>query len=134
MLSPAEDGDWKIDADASGKDFIRFRFTPAAGKTGTFRFPEIRIDGNADALKAVGSQGFTTLETREGSAMYLAVAEPAEDSFHAATAAQSCIPCDDGVDNAPHFYTDEEAIDRMYILMEEFALRYKDREIVGEPI
>ncbi|MBQ6678992.1 MAG: cellulase family glycosylhydrolase [Lachnospiraceae bacterium] len=51
--------------------------------------------------------------------------------IHAATAAQSCIPCDDGVDNAPHFYTDEEAIDRMYILMEEFARRYKDREIVG---
>ncbi len=51
--------------------------------------------------------------------------------LHAATAAQSCLPCDDGVDNAPHFFTDEDAMERMYILMEEFARRYKDREIVG---
>ncbi len=51
--------------------------------------------------------------------------------LHAATAAQSCLPCDDGVDNAPHFFTDDEAMDRMYILMEEFAKRYRDRWIIG---
>ena len=51
--------------------------------------------------------------------------------IHAATAAQSCIPCDDGVDNAPHFYIDEEAIDRMYVLMDEFASRYQNRWIIG---
>lgn len=51
--------------------------------------------------------------------------------LHAATAAQSCLPCDDGVDNAPHFFIDEEAMERMYLLMEEFARRYKDRWIVG---
>ena len=76
VLSPAEGDDWKIDTDASGKDFIRFVFTPKAGRTGTFLFPEIRLDGSAAALKAVGSQGFTTLEANAGSAMYLAVAEP----------------------------------------------------------
>lgn len=51
--------------------------------------------------------------------------------LHAATAAQSCLPCDDGVDNAPHFFTDEEAMERMYVLMEEFARRYSERWIVG---
>ena len=76
VLSPAEGDDWKIDTDASGKDFIRFVFTPKAGRTGTFLFPEIRLDGSAASLKAVGSQGFTTLEENIGSAMYLAVAEP----------------------------------------------------------
>lgn len=76
VLSPAESGDWKIDADASRGDFIRFWFTPAAGRTGTFRFPEIRLDGDGTALKAVGSQGFTTLADTFGSAMYLAAAEP----------------------------------------------------------
>lgn len=51
--------------------------------------------------------------------------------IHAATSGQSCLPCDDGVDNAPHFFIDEESMDRMYILMEEFAKRYKDSWIVG---
>ena len=51
--------------------------------------------------------------------------------LHAATAGQSCLPCDDGVDNAPHFFIDEEAIDRMLILMEEFARRYESRWIIG---
>ena len=51
--------------------------------------------------------------------------------LHAATAGQSCLPCDDGVDNAPHLFIDDEAMERMYILMEEFARRYKDRWIVG---
>ena len=75
VISPVEDGNWKIDADASGKDFIRFVFTPKAGEAGTFQFPEIRLDGSAASLKAVGSQGLTTLDKNIGSAMYLAVAE-----------------------------------------------------------
>lgn len=50
---------------------------------------------------------------------------------HAATAGQSCIPCDDGMDNAPHFYIDEDAMERMHLLMEEFAKRYGDRWILG---
>ena len=51
--------------------------------------------------------------------------------LHAATAGQSGIPCDDGMDNCQHFYDDEESMERMYILMEEFMRRYKDRWIVG---
>lgn len=51
--------------------------------------------------------------------------------LHAATAGQSCLPCDDGVDNAPHLFIDEDAMERMHLLMEEFARRYKDRWIVG---
>ncbi len=50
---------------------------------------------------------------------------------HAASAGQSCIPCDDGVDNCPHFYTDEDGMERLHLLMEEFARRYRDRTIVG---
>ena len=50
VLSPATNEDWKIEADASGSDFIRFRFAPAPGKTGTFRFPEIRLDVDGTAL------------------------------------------------------------------------------------
>ena len=76
VLSPAEGDDWKIDTDASGKDFIRFVFTPKAGRIGTFRFPEIRLDGDASSMKAVGSQGFTIPRDNVGSAMYLAVADP----------------------------------------------------------
>ena len=76
VLSPAESADWRIEWDCGGTDFIRFTFTPKAGMSGTFRFPEIRLDGDAAAMKAVGSQGFTTLEENTGSAMYLAVAEP----------------------------------------------------------
>ena len=76
VLSPAASADWKIEADASGDAFIRFRFTPVAAKTGTFRFPEIRLDGDGTALKAVGSQGFTSLDENTGSAMYLAAADP----------------------------------------------------------
>ena len=51
--------------------------------------------------------------------------------IHAATAAQSCLPCDDGQDNCPHFFEDEESMARMHILMEEFMRRYKDRWIIG---
>ena len=51
--------------------------------------------------------------------------------FHAATAGQSGIPCDDGVDNGQHLYDDEESMERMFLLMEEFMRRYKDRWIIG---
>lgn len=51
--------------------------------------------------------------------------------IHAATAGQSGIPCDDGMDNCQHFYEDEESMERMHLLMEEFMRRYKDRWIVG---
>lgn len=75
-LSPAESPGWRLEADASGGDFIRFAFAPAAGKSGTCRFPEIRLAGDGDGLKAIGSQGLTTLQDNPGSAMYLAAAEP----------------------------------------------------------
>ena len=29
--------------------------------------------------------------------------------LHAAAGAQSCLPCDDGPDNAPHLFLDEES-------------------------
>ncbi len=51
--------------------------------------------------------------------------------IHACTAGQSGIPCDDGMDNCQHFYYDEESMERMYILMEEFMRRYKNRWIVA---
>ena len=76
VLSPAESADWKLEAETGADDFIRFRFAPTAGRTGRIRFPAIRLEGDGTALKAVGSQGFTTLEANKGSAMYLAVAEP----------------------------------------------------------
>ena len=44
---------------------------------------------------------------------------------------QSGIPCDDGVDNGQHLYDDEESMERMFLLMEEFMRRYKDRWIIG---
>ena len=37
--------------------------------------------------------------------------------FHAATAGQSGIPCDDGMDNGQHLYDDEESMERMFLLM-----------------
>ena len=76
VLSPAESSRWTLTHDAGGKKFISFVFVPKTGESGTFRFPEIRLDGNAGALKAVGSQGFTTPGDNVGSAMYLAVADP----------------------------------------------------------
>ena len=75
-LSPAESPDWTLAHDASGKKFIGFVFVPKPGEKGTFRFPEIRLEGDASTMKAVGSQGFTTLDDNTGSGMYLAVAEP----------------------------------------------------------
>ena len=76
VLSPAESPRWTLTHDASGKSFVSFVFAPKPGEKGTFRFPEIRLEGDAGAFKAVGSQGFTTLDENTGSGMYLAVAEP----------------------------------------------------------
>ncbi len=76
VLSSAESPNWTLTRDVSGKKFISFVFTPAPGERGTFRFPEIRLEGDASRMKAVGSQGFTTLDDNTGSGMYLAVAEP----------------------------------------------------------
>ena len=76
VLSPAESPRWTLTHDASGKSFVSFVFAPKPGEKGTFRFPEIRLEGDAGAFKAVGSQGLTTLDENTGSGMYLAVAEP----------------------------------------------------------
>ena len=54
VLAPAECVAWSLRTDTSEEDFIRFRFEPKAGLPGTFRFPEIRLDGDAQKLKAVG--------------------------------------------------------------------------------
>ena len=51
--------------------------------------------------------------------------------MHAAAAGQSAIGCDDGVDNQPHLYTDEEGWERTILLWEEFARRYKDRAVIA---
>ena len=51
--------------------------------------------------------------------------------MHAACSGQSAISCDDGVDNQPHLYTDEEGWERTILLWEEFARRYKDCEAVA---
>jgi hypothetical protein len=60
--------------------------------------------------------------------------------LHAATVGQSAIGCDDGVDNQPHLFTDEEGRERTIALWEEIARRYGDRacvagyELLNEPI
>ena len=60
--------------------------------------------------------------------------------LHAAAAGQSAIGCDDGVDNQPHLFTDEEGWERSIVLWEELARRYKDRaavagyELLNEPL
>ena len=51
--------------------------------------------------------------------------------LHAAPGGQSCGGCDDGVDNVPHLFLDEENWERAILLWEEFARRYKDRWIVA---
>ncbi len=51
--------------------------------------------------------------------------------LHAAPGGQSCGGCDDGVDNVPHLFLDEENWERAIVLWEEFARRYKDRWIVA---
>ena len=51
--------------------------------------------------------------------------------LHAAAGAQSCLPCDDGPDNAPHLFLDEESAERTIVLCEEIARRLAGRWIVG---
>ncbi len=60
--------------------------------------------------------------------------------LHAATAGQSAIGCDDGWDNQPHLFTDEDGAERTCRLWEEFTRRYADRacvagyELLNEPL
>lgn len=60
--------------------------------------------------------------------------------MHAAVGAQSTIPCDDGQDNQPHLFIDEESWERTIVLWEKLARRYKDRgavagyELLNEPL
>ncbi|OMF38851.1 hypothetical protein BK133_01230 [Paenibacillus sp. FSL H8-0548] len=60
--------------------------------------------------------------------------------MHGAPGGQSGLSCDDGIDNIPHMFLDEENWERTLILWEEFARRYKDRwivaayELLNEPI
>lgn len=60
--------------------------------------------------------------------------------MHAAAAGQSGIPCDDGVDNMPHLFMEEEGWERTILLWEKLAERYKERgtvagfELLNEPL
>lgn len=60
--------------------------------------------------------------------------------LHAATAGQSAIGCDDGWDNQPHLFIDEDGAERTCRLWEELARRYGDRtcvagyELLNEPL
>ncbi len=60
--------------------------------------------------------------------------------MHAAYAGQSTVGCDDGVDNQPHLFTDEEGRERTILVWKKLAERYKDRncvagyEILNEPL
>lgn len=51
--------------------------------------------------------------------------------MHAAVAGQSAILCDDGVDNIPHLFIDEEGWERTMLLWEKIAKRYADRAVVA---
>ncbi len=51
--------------------------------------------------------------------------------LHAAPGGQSCGACDNGVDNVPHLFIDEENGERAMLLWEELAGRYRERWIVG---
>lgn len=51
--------------------------------------------------------------------------------MHAAVAGQSGLLCDDGVDNIPHLYIDEEGWERTILLWEKLAGRYADRQVVA---
>ena len=60
--------------------------------------------------------------------------------LHGAVAGQSCLPCDDGIDNQPRLFMEEESYERTIVLMEEFARRFAEHEglggynIVNEPL
>ena len=51
--------------------------------------------------------------------------------LHAACGGQSAITCDDGVDNQPHLFLDEESAERTILLWKEMARRWKDRWIIA---
>ncbi len=51
--------------------------------------------------------------------------------LHGAPGGQSALAIDDGIDSVPHLFVDEESFERGLTLWEEFAVRYKDRWIVG---
>lgn len=51
--------------------------------------------------------------------------------MHAAVAGQSAILCDDGVDNIPHLFIDEEGWERTMLLWETIAKRYAQRSVVA---
>lgn len=90
-------------------------------RAGSFLYEEPGITYNEDSFAMLND----VLDWCETYQVYAVV------DFHAATAGQSGIPCDDGVDNGQHLYDDEESMERMFLLMEEFMRRYKDRWIIG---
>lgn len=51
--------------------------------------------------------------------------------LHAAPGGQSSFPCDGGIDNMAHMFTEPESYERAMLIWEEIARRYKDRWIVG---
>ncbi|MCR5796136.1 MAG: glycoside hydrolase family 5 protein [Solobacterium sp.] len=51
--------------------------------------------------------------------------------MHAAYAGQSTVGCDDGVDNYPHLFTDEESWDRSILVWKTIAERYHDRAVIA---
>ena len=51
--------------------------------------------------------------------------------MHAACGGQSAVCCDDGVDNQPHLFLDEESAQRTILLWKEMARRWKDRWIIA---
>ena len=51
--------------------------------------------------------------------------------MHAAYAGQSTVGCDDGVDNYPHLFTDEEGWNRSILIWKTIAERYKDRSVIA---
>lgn len=51
--------------------------------------------------------------------------------MHAACAGQSAVSCDNGVDNQPHLFLDEEGENRTIRLWQELAERWADRWIIA---
>lgn len=51
--------------------------------------------------------------------------------LHAAPGGQSALPCDDGIDNRPHMFTEPESRERTMLLWEELARRFGNRWIVA---
>ncbi len=51
--------------------------------------------------------------------------------MHGAIGGHAALSCDDGLDNVPRMFMEEESRERMLLLWEEIARRYRDRWIVG---